>query len=75
MPDTRSPIDITWPPIHPQGDTATIAVTGEPGLSAPPVATCNRCGRKSWAHASVNTEDRMNSAGGYPCGGRFIRAT
>lgn len=41
-------------------------------LGDPPVAVCNRCGRKTWAQASIGSDDRMEHATGGPCRGRFI---
>jgi hypothetical protein len=40
-------------------------------LNAPPLAECDRCGRKTWAEAEVGTEDRMTQPDGNPCGGRL----
>ena len=41
-------------------------------LAEPPVAVCNRCGRTTWAQASIGTDDRMEHSTGGRCGGRFI---
>lgn len=41
-------------------------------LAGPPVAMCNRCGRTTWAHASIGSDDRMDHIAGGRCGGRFI---
>ncbi len=41
-------------------------------LADPPVAVCNRCGRTTWAQASIGTDDRMEYTTGGRCGGRFI---
>lgn len=39
---------------------------------APPLAECNRCGRKTWDESGVGIEDRMPQPDGNPCGGRFV---
>ncbi len=41
-------------------------------FDAPPLATCGRCGRKTWSTEDVGHEDRMTQPDGYPCGGQFI---
>ncbi len=41
-------------------------------LADPPVAVCNRCGRTTWAQASIGSDDRMDHITGGRCGGRFI---
>jgi hypothetical protein len=41
-------------------------------LADRPVAVCNRCGRTTWAQASIGTDDRMEHAVGGLCRGRFI---
>jgi hypothetical protein len=41
-------------------------------MDAPPLAQCNRCGRKSWDADAAGTEDRMTQPDGNPCGGRFL---
>lgn len=38
-------------------------------LIGPPVAICNRCGRTTWAQASIGGDDRMDHAAGGRCGG------
>jgi len=40
--------------------------------TGPPVAICNRCGRTTWAQASIGSDDRMDHSTGGRCGGRFI---
>lgn len=41
-------------------------------LNETPVATCDRCGRKSWDPEAVDIEDRMIQPDGNPCGGRLV---
>ena len=41
-------------------------------MEAPPMAKCNRCGRKTWDEDELHREDRMTQPDGNPCGGRFV---